>query len=459
MIYFKFPKILPCLALWVKYNQGSEEAIDFLANFAGQTKASSGVYNVFDPIAQPETLEKSWLSLGTSKSEVDSDAKRLKMATESSEYSVRVLGMSSNLGIKEIIRQPVHQIPQPSRHARSKASAMAATQFSAQSSKPNDAHWNYMHNPELLIEHSLHYQPSINLFKPLNTIHTSTNKARVPEANQSHITEKNIEQDLISDPSKKKFEKKKTNTDQTIQSKSFEETCKKRKIKYPNKRKKDMQVEITINPEQKAKFQNKLMELLEPKNSMIKLDFVQGCIDSIQKAKDNYLRDSMLVNLDCIMRQISKHGGSEFYITNSEVHDFFRKSSDISYKIKSNSILLPNSKAIRYQFLTDFKGMIETMDFRNLVKKFIKVDELKQCSAFKIEDWQALDRENKSNFKRLWKKMYIGKVFLVYSIIINKIFCYGSKNDGFMKRQRAAIELYSLVLISFDRNNNKTYVL
>ncbi|KAI8459191.1 hypothetical protein BY996DRAFT_6803241 [Phakopsora pachyrhizi] len=448
----KLPKILLCLTLWTKCTKGSEEAIDFLASFPGQTKTSNRVPNVYEPIVQTETLEKNWLSLGRSNSNGGSD-ERLKEAIESNEHPLTVLGMSSDLGTNEIIRLPIYRIPQVSGHARLKAPAMAATQFGAQSSKTFNALYN---NPELLSKHSPQHQPFVSLIKPSCTVNASKNKAHVTEIDLRHLELQNNEHGLVSGRSEMVFKKRKSNNGQSFKDESSKEMLNKKEIIYTNKhnilvanRWDGRKTKMLIKPEQKVKFQNELMALLEPESPMIKLDFIKRCIESIKELK-NGMRDSMLDNLACIKRQINKHGGEDFYITDSEVNDFSKKPSGVSYKIKSSSISNPKKpKEIYYCFLKNFKEMVEPINFENLINQFVGVDELNPSVTMNPEQWHAFNEE-KNLTLRLWKKMYIGKVFLMYSIMINKIFSNGPKNNDFITQQRAAIEFYNSVCGTAD---------
>ncbi|CAH7686749.1 hypothetical protein BY996DRAFT_7014046 [Phakopsora pachyrhizi] len=421
---FRLPKILPCLALWTKCIKGSEKAIDFIASFSDQTKTSSRASDIFEPNAQTETLEKNWLSLGRSNSCEGSD-ERIKKSTEINELSLGVVGTSNYIGTNQVFKQPLYQIQQQNR--------------------------NNVYNPELLSRHSPHEPSFVNLFKPLSTIYASKNKVHVTEIELQHLTPKNKERDFISDPSKMGFKRMKNNNGQIVKDESSKEILDQKERKYPD----NQIIQVAdlwngaktkkfIEPEQKVKFQNILMALLQPESSMINLDFVQGCIESIHQLK-NDMRDSMLDNLACIKGQIMKHGGAEFYITDSEVKDFSTKPSGISFKIKSDSKSKSKSKKIHHRFLRNFKEMVEPMNFENLINQFIKVDVLKSSVSLKPQLWQAYDEQNNLTLKSLRKKMYIGKVFLVYSIMINKIFYNGPKNDGFIRQQRAAIEFYQLV--------------
>ncbi|KAI8450803.1 hypothetical protein BY996DRAFT_7353069, partial [Phakopsora pachyrhizi] len=171
------------------------------------------------------------------------------------------------------------------------------------------------------------------------------------------------------------------------------------------------------------------------------------------------MRDSMLANLGYIVRQIVKHGGEEFYIRDSEVRAFFSTPEASRFKIKSDSNPKPNAQSIRYRFLADFKKIVEAMSFENIVKKILNVDDLNSSPAFKPELWQSFELKESMDSRRLSKKIYVGKVFLVYSIIINKIFCDGPNDDRFIERQRAAIEFYDSVFGSVDPDDSGNFVL
>ncbi|CAH7687599.1 expressed protein, partial [Phakopsora pachyrhizi] len=460
--------ILLCLILCAKYAHGCEEAVDFLASFSSQSKTNSRLPDVFEPTIQPETLEKNWLSLGTSKLNIEPNDKHYKKATDKNDHLLEVLRKNSNnIDKNELLRHPVKQNLQPNGHGRSIAASIAENSFIAQSSKPDNVRGNYMYDQELLVNHDLQYQSSVGSSKNSKIMAPNKRKTHITEIDAQKKTQNIKEQALNPDSSKLSLKRIKKIDDQTVANKKLKKTSMRKKRKYQKKHEGLLLTnsgnsargdKVIITPQQKAKFEDYMMKLLETENSWVKLDFIQGCISSIQILTQNDMRESMLANLDCIMSQIVKHGGEEFYIADSEARAFFSTPEARRFKIKSDSKLKPNAQSIRYRFLADFKKMIEPISFENTVKKILNAGEVKTISIFKPRQWQSFDEKKPLVSRRFSKKMYVGKLFLVYSILINKIFCDGPNDDRFIERQRAAIEFYDTAFGATNPDERENFV-
>ncbi|CAH7690618.1 expressed protein, partial [Phakopsora pachyrhizi] len=449
-----FKKPIICLALWTKCTEGSEETVDFLAKFSGQTNTHSSVSNVFETAVQPTTPEMNWLSLGASSSNEESASKRFKKATENIGISWRVKGIPNDFCTNGLLRQPNFQIAQPNVLASLTAATMVENLFTSQSSKPHNVRWKHIYNPELFPNQVHHYQASVNSFKFPNILESNMDIEHITEIEPQYGTEKYKEQFRISNPSDIVLGSKEKSNGQTVVKKDSKKTSYNKKRKYLSKDKHLSETGLidevhekvlnTLTPQQMEKFEKKLMELLRPENSLIKSNFFEGCISSLHKLNKSDLKDSMLANLDCIKSQIDRHAGAEFYITDSEAKDFLTKPEGISFKIKYNSTIMPKkAQAILFDYLKDLKLTIESMDFRSIIKNIFSAGKVKLPPKFNPEEWKTFHVEKYLPPNRFRKKMYIGKIFLVYSIMINKIFCDGPKNDEFIKRQIAAIEFYN----------------
>ncbi|KAI8454261.1 hypothetical protein BY996DRAFT_7107531 [Phakopsora pachyrhizi] len=451
----KYPNIVFFMVLWTEYLLGSEEGVDFLEKFSAQTSTYCGMRDVLEPNVQPEVLEKNWLSLGTSSSNEHSNSKGFKKATDSIDFPMGVLGKTNDFGANKFLRKPVYCHPHPNEYARPTAAEMVASHHSGKMSESDGIHWNHNYRPKHLLNQRVHYQPLVNTFEPSKTMDANEEKAQVSEIAIQLQTKKHLEEASISDTSKKVLKRKKDSDGQTVKNKISGKNLSKNKNKYPKKIKGLLEADlqsivraerfIISALQRKIQFKQRLMKLLEPKNSLINLEFIQECISSLRKSLEFDVKLSMLANLNIIEKQILKNGDDQFYIKDLKVKDFFTKPYDISFKIKYNPPIKPNYQEILNRFQTDFRRMIESIDFRNLVRQFIPIDEQKGSHTFKPEEWQAFDGNTDSYLRKSSKKMYVGKVFLVYSIIINKIFCDGPKDDGFFRRQRGAIEFYNSV--------------
>ncbi|CAH7687603.1 hypothetical protein PPACK8108_LOCUS22411 [Phakopsora pachyrhizi] len=465
---FNFPNLFLCLALLTKFTHGYEEAVDFLASFSSQFKTDSRASDVFEPIIQAETLEKDWLSLGTSNSKGETSDKHYEKVTDKNGIFLGTLGKSNDLGSNNFLPgHHVYQNHQPKWYGMPIASTMAANPDIAQSSKPDNVRVNYMYDPNILINHDPQYQSSVNSFKKSKIMDSNKGKAHATKIDIQHNPQNFKEQTLNSEISIISSKKIKKFGPQIVSNTRFKKKTTKKKRKYKKKHQ-DFLVaklwnsvlgkKIIITPQQKEKFEGDMMKLLEPENSWVKLDFIQECISSIQKLTQNDMKDSMLANLDYINRQIVKHGGEEFYITDTEARAFFSTPEAIRFKIKSVSKSRLKTQSIRYHFLGNFKVLIEPMSFENLVKKILNFGELKLIPISNPTQWQSFDLKESMDSRKLSKKMYVGKLFLIYSIMINKIFCDGPNDDRFIERQREAIKFYDTVFGASNQDDSENFV-
>ncbi|KAI8449770.1 hypothetical protein BY996DRAFT_6418093 [Phakopsora pachyrhizi] len=161
------------------------------------------------------------------------------------------------------------------------------------------------------------------------------------------------------------------------------------------------------------------MKLLEPENSWVKLDFIQECISSIQKLTQNDMKDSMLANLDYINRQIVKHGGEEFYITDTEARAFFSTPEAIRFKIK---FIERQREAIKF-YDTVF-GASNQDDSENFVFRIDSLPKLAELSDRKDIQEKGISKFNSNleevefvymNYERT---LYANAMFLIETCII-----------------------------------------
>ncbi|KAI8454263.1 hypothetical protein BY996DRAFT_7107601 [Phakopsora pachyrhizi] len=432
--YFKTILFLP---LWTKFSLGSEEAIDFLASFSDQSKNGGRVPDVLELIVQPKKLEKSWLSLGSSNSIGDSNAKLMKKAEDSNKFTLSVIGEPKNCFTHQSHRKPVYQEPQLNEYSWSTTTEMVANYYSAKHpTKPGG-----------------NCQSTVNSgFETTKILNVNKEKPKVSEIEQECITQKGNKHSSTVNRSEVVLERVKSDDVQSVVKKISEKNSNKRKRRYANSRKglSEAEIESIFQLKKLEELHKRLMKLLDPDSSLINLNFVQECILGLQRATGNQMGDSMFTNLYHIIRQMTLHGGAEFYITLTEANAFFTIPTGVSFKVKFNSNINANRRIILSRFQIDFKRMIEPMNFENLVKQFYQVCELRPPPKSKLIEWQGYDEEKNTASIGLRNKMYIGKVFLIYSVVINKIFCNGPKDEGIIRHQREAIEFYDSICDSAE---------
>ncbi|CAH7690813.1 hypothetical protein BY996DRAFT_6426441 [Phakopsora pachyrhizi] len=194
-------------------------------------------------------------------------------------------------------------------------------------------------------------------------------------------------------------------------------------------------------------FEDALMELLDPAKLLIQSDLFEKYIIRAEKLKEDIMKTSITNVLNSIIKRYSKYEREYFYITDSEVRDFLKVQKFQGFKLTPHTNDKINSQNFERMFFTEIRTVIEALNFENLVKSFIKVHGV---NFFSISVGDPL-----SNF-HFRRNSYIKKLFLVYSILINKIFCGESTDESFVNKQKSSIEFYGSVFrnIKPDKDGN-----
>ncbi|KAI8458154.1 hypothetical protein BY996DRAFT_6865654, partial [Phakopsora pachyrhizi] len=123
----------------------------------------------------------------------------------------------------------------------------------------------------------------------------------------------------------------------------------------------------------------------------------------------------------------------------------------------SKGEISPASNVLSYT--TQLKTQLRGTDFSSLVNKILWASGANRLTFHQLKEWKKLkDRLKKYQLDmNLGKKSTIGKLFIVYSIAINKIFCNGPENPVLIERQVKALEFYHSVFGNLEANHNKLY--
>ncbi|CAH7667722.1 expressed protein, partial [Phakopsora pachyrhizi] len=216
--------------------------------------------------------------------------------------------------------------------------------------------------------------------------------------------------------------------------------------------------ENEIETKLKSSFESDLMKLLDLGTPLIQLDLIKEFELRAKHLNREQIALSILQTLSIVENQIKEHGGNEFFVTDDEALKFLgslTKRNFLTYYSKGE--ISPASNVLSYT--TQLKTQLRGTDFSSLVNKILWASGANRLTFHQLKEWKKLrDRLKKYQLDmNLGKKSTIGKLFLVYSIAINKIFCNGPENPVFIERQVKALEFYHSVFGNLEANHNKLY--
>ncbi|KAI8458166.1 hypothetical protein BY996DRAFT_6866287 [Phakopsora pachyrhizi] len=223
-------------------------------------------------------------------------------------------------------------------------------------------------------------------------------------------------------------------------------------------KKNKQRVEKEIVPALKNGFEHDLMKLIDLGTPLIQLDLIKEFGLKAKSLKRKQTALSIIENLSLVENQIKEHGGTDFFVTDDEVLKF------LSYPLQRNFVInysnSENSRPLSAPiYTTALKNQLRGTDFSILVVKLLSASGVNPLTSLQLGLWKGLkNKSKKCELRRNFaKKSTIGKLFLVYSIIINKIFCNGPEDSGFTERQVKALEFYQSVFGNFEANHKGLY--
>ncbi|KAI8458153.1 hypothetical protein BY996DRAFT_6865543 [Phakopsora pachyrhizi] len=205
-----------------------------------------------------------------------------------------------------------------------------------------------------------------------------------------------------------------------------------------------------IGTKLESSFERDLMKLLDLGAPFIQLDLVKEFELRAKLLNRKQTAFSILQNLGLVKDQIKKHGGTDFFVTDAEVLNFLGYPAQRNFVINySNSENLRASSALKYT--SELKIQLQLTDFSSSAAFGVN-----PLIFHHIKEWKKLQSglEKHQLKMSLGKKSMTGKLFLVYSIIINKIFCNGPQDSAFIERQAEALEFYHSIFGVIEANHN-----
>ncbi|KAI8445034.1 hypothetical protein BY996DRAFT_8019003 [Phakopsora pachyrhizi] len=204
---------------------------------------------------------------------------------------------------------------------------------------------------------------------------------------------------------------------------------------------------VVIMPHNVITFEDALMELINPEEPLIRSDLFKIYLLRAEKIKENQKKNIVTNVINLIEERYSIIKKEYFYVTDFEVRKFLTVKIYQGLKLNPHLNQRNQSQSFERTFLTEIRAKIEAINFENLVKHFVEVNRLNSFSNLK---------GNQTFGFQLRRNSYIEKLFLVHSIMVNKIFCGESKDESFIARQKDSIEFYDSVFkkIKVDKSGN-----
>ncbi|KAI8460980.1 hypothetical protein BY996DRAFT_6693471 [Phakopsora pachyrhizi] len=157
------------------------------------------------------------------------------------------------------------------------------------------------------------------------------------------------------------------------------------------------------------------------------------------------LENSVQNFLDSVEAQIRKNCGEVFYIANHQVNSFLASLPGMYFKVREKS-LEGNSGEHKSQNINKLAniivGSLDSISWTNL---FSADENLKLFEKREIILKSQRFQNSEHSYKTFLNMRFtLRKLFLVYSTIINKIFCEGEKDlmENFLERQKNAISFF-----------------
>ncbi|CAH7670388.1 expressed protein [Phakopsora pachyrhizi] len=159
---------------------------------------------------------------------------------------------------------------------------------------------------------------------------------------------------------------------------------------------------------------------------------------NVKFIEGKHLKDLVEVVIKHVESQIKNCGGDSFYIKNKEVVEFLDFNPLIDFKS-----LAPNYNPIWFQyefknFESDLKLKLESIKLSRIVVELFQ----KRKELYNHLGIQESSRRTSLELD-LITNSYLGKLFLFYSIIINRVFCNDLEESDFIIREVDALNFYS----------------
>ncbi|KAI8455474.1 hypothetical protein BY996DRAFT_6413125 [Phakopsora pachyrhizi] len=177
----------------------------------------------------------------------------------------------------------------------------------------------------------------------------------------------------------------------------------------------------------------------------------------VAEESPDYKKKLVLKVLDHISSKIKNSEDNSLIVTKKEIDKFLRCPRVISFKTAAEQIKFVSEIKISEDEFKPLHGspislsyIMEKASFKNIVSNYFTTDRSETA-----EWWE----ESKSKHDPLKKKKIIAKMFFVYTMIINKVFCEDPNQDLFMEHEKQAVEFLSIVFKDSNLGENGNFFL
>ncbi|KAI8461787.1 hypothetical protein BY996DRAFT_8683032 [Phakopsora pachyrhizi] len=198
---------------------------------------------------------------------------------------------------------------------------------------------------------------------------------------------------------------------------------------------------------EREKFERSLKTFLDPNQPVLTPKMIEYFHLRVSKLLESQVKVQMLIILQLIKEHNVYHERQYFYIKDAETSSFLNKPGFINFLRRFENY----DELIYMDFNGKAEGSIRDMNFFTLLLSFLVEKGTTSLEGLRTNSWIA--RGTVSNIKQSrssLKQSEIGKIFLIYSIVINKLFSEGDDKKSFILRQRQAIKFYNLAFGSID---------
>ncbi|CAH7682794.1 hypothetical protein BY996DRAFT_1295839 [Phakopsora pachyrhizi] len=221
---------------------------------------------------------------------------------------------------------------------------------------------------------------------------------------------------------------------------------------------KGMKKQNYLNPN--SKFILFVKSFFDHNNIPVNRSQIDKLSQLLKNHPDEEFRRSSDFFIILINDQIEKNGSKLFYISNDQVHNFFFSTpKNSSFKVDMLQFKPGVSTKSIYCYADKLGQLLNSAVKSDILIPWENIFTSDESIKFFEKRESILMTKNfpeiGENYGKFLKKRYsLRKLFLVYSTIINKIFCGGEKDllENFLNRQKGAINFFdkAMDLIRFD---------
>ncbi|KAI8449268.1 hypothetical protein BY996DRAFT_8408676 [Phakopsora pachyrhizi] len=198
--------------------------------------------------------------------------------------------------------------------------------------------------------------------------------------------------------------------------------------------------------ELKKTFEEEIIRLIDPKTQALPSDLIIAYKSRVQALQNNDRKVSMLKILGIFENHIKS--SKNFCIKHHQIRSFLDV-NNINFIIKAKNLQSDKSINCYNKYKKELRNKFETIKFKNLLESFANNHMIKLFPEWELNNYPRTQGNMEISF--------IGNLFLVYSILINKIFCGKKGENFFIENQMNALQFYSSIFGNIRVNEFSVY--